>query len=321
MKKQTKIWIAAASAMILIGIIIFGGVMSMLNWDFKKLSTVQYETNRYEINETVENISIALNTADLTFAPSEDGKLSVVCYEQSRGKHIVKAENGALTIQFADTKAWYEHIGIDFQHAKITVFLPAGEYGALSVRSTTGHTEIPNDFQFKSMDISTTTGGVQNKASASENIRIHTTTGHIGIDGVNAASVALSVSTGKITVTDTACETEIRIRVSTGDAKLTDVSCATLSSEGSTGDLLLKNVIASEKLEVRRSTGDVKLEGCDAGEIFVKTSTGKISGTLLSDKFFVCHSDTGSVRVPENGDGGRCELSTDTGNIGIEILK
>ena len=295
--------------------------MSVLNWDFKKLSTVPYETNRYEIHETIENISISLNTADLTFAPSEDGKLSVVCYEQSRGKHIVKAENGTLTIQFADTKAWYEYIGINFQKPKVTVFLPVGKYGELSVRSTTGHTEIPSDFQFKSMDISTTTGGVQNKASVFENIRIHATTGHIGIEGVNAASVALSVSTGKITVTDTVCEKELSVRVSTGDTRLNNVSCATLSSEGKTGDLLLKSVIASEKLDVRRSTGDVKLEACDAGEIFIKTSTGKISGTLLSDKLFVCRSDTGSIRVPETKNGGRCELSTDTGNIKIEILK
>ena len=84
----------------------------------------------------------------------------------------------------------------------------------------------------------------------------------------------------------------------------------------------MKNVIASEKFSIQRDTGDVTFEGCDAREIFVKTDTGKITGTLLSEKdFSACRSDTGNVRVPATVSGGKCELITDTGNIKIEILK
>ena len=84
----------------------------------------------------------------------------------------------------------------------------------------------------------------------------------------------------------------------------------------------MKNVIASEKFSIQRDTGDVSFESCDAGEIFVKTDTGKISGTLRSEKdFSSCRSDTGSVRVPATVSGGKCELISDTGNIRIEVLK
>ena len=38
-----------AVILIIAGCMILGGVMTMLNWDFSKLSTVQYETNVYEI--------------------------------------------------------------------------------------------------------------------------------------------------------------------------------------------------------------------------------------------------------------------------------
>ena len=59
----------------------------------------------------------------------------------------------------------------------------------------------------------------------------------------------------------------------------------------------------------------------DADEIFAKTTTGKITGTLLTAKdFSACRSDTGSIRVPAT-DGTKCELVTDTGNIKIEISK
>ena len=295
--------------------------MAMLKWDFKKLSTVTYETNRYEIAEDIQNIVIETDTANIILAASEDGKTVVECCEQKGFGHSVKTENGTLEIKSADTGKWYDRIGIGFQTTKITVYLPAGEYGTLSVRSATGHTEIPSGFTFQSMDISATTGGVKNEASAVENIKISTSTGNIRIAGVNANALELSVSTGKITVSNVTCTQDMQIKVNTGDAKLTDVSCAKLSSEGTTGDLGLTNVTASEKLDIQRSTGDVTFESCDAGEIFVKTTTGTIRGTLRSEKIFMPHSNAGSIRVPETESGGKCKLVTNTGNIKIEILK
>jgi polyribonucleotide nucleotidyltransferase len=157
MKRKTKIWLIAASALILAGCILFGGVMTMLKWDFKKLSTVTYETNRYEINESYENILITVNTANITLVPSEDGKTIVECTEETKSKHAVKAENGTLEIKCTDTRKWYEHIGIGFQTTKITVYVPAGEYASLFVKATTGNTEIAKDFKFESVDISATT--------------------------------------------------------------------------------------------------------------------------------------------------------------------
>lgn len=322
MTRKTKIWLIAASALMLVGCILFGGAMTMLKWDFKKLSTVTYETNRYEINEAYENISIAVDTAEIKLVPSEDGKTVVECVEETKRKHSVKAENGTLEIKCTDTRKWYEHIGINFQTTKITVYLPAGEYAALSVKATTGNAEIAKDFKFDSIDISATTGRIRNAASAAGDIRIKTTTGGIRMEGVTAETVDLSVSTGKITVSDVTCKKDLRLKVNTGDTTLTDIACENLFSKGTTGDLILKNVIASEKFSIWRDTGDVTFEGCDAREIFVKTDTGKITGTLLSEKdFSACRSDTGSVRVPATGSGGKCELITDTGNIKIEILK
>ena len=61
---------------VLIGCIIFAGVMTMLRWDFSKLSTVKYETNSHEISETFHAISIKTDTADIIFALSDDGRSS-----------------------------------------------------------------------------------------------------------------------------------------------------------------------------------------------------------------------------------------------------
>jgi hypothetical protein len=52
-----------------------------------------------------------------------------------------------------------------------------------------------------------------------------------------------------------------------------------------------------EKLSLTRSTGSVRLDGCDASEIFIKTNTGSVTGTLLSEKTFFAKSDTARYGV------------------------
>jgi DNA-binding transcriptional regulator WhiA len=66
MKKATKIWLITAAALILVGGMIFGGAMTMLKWDFTKLSTTRYESREYEITEPFENIRILKSSAART---------------------------------------------------------------------------------------------------------------------------------------------------------------------------------------------------------------------------------------------------------------
>ena len=60
-------------------------------------------------------------------------------------------------------------------------------------------------------------------------------------------------------------------------------------------------------------------DSSDAAEIFVKTSTGDVSGSLLTEKVFITDTSTGKVSVPKTTTGGKCELITSTGDIKIEI--
>ncbi len=321
MGKRTKIWLIIASFLVLVGCVIFGGVMTMLKWDFTKLSTAKYETNDYKINEDDINILIVTDTADIVFVPSENGERSVICYEQKKAKHSVTVKDGTLVIELVDTRKWYEYIGINFGTPKITVYIPQGEYGTLSIKSSTGDVEIPKDFKFESIDISESTGVVTNGASASEVIKIKTSTGDILVENISAGALDLSVSTGNVTVSNVTCENDVTVSVSTGKTYLTDIACKSVVSSGSTGDISLNNVIATEKLSIERSTGDVKFDGGDAAEIFVKTDTGDVTGTLLSEKVFIVETDTGRVDVPKTVTGGRCEIATDTGDVRIKIQK
>lgn len=319
MKKTTKIWLISAALFVLIGCIIFGVVMSMLKWDFSKLSTGKYETNHYVIEEQFKNISIETDTADLIFISSADGQCRVECFEETKAKHSVSVENEELVIRVVNKKAWYDFIGFFFHSPKVTVYLPDDAYASLFIDADTGDVTIPGDFRFSNIGISLSTGNVECLASVSGFLKIKSSTGDIHVSKVSADTLNLSATTGNITVSNVLCEEDVLLEVSTGKTVLTEVKCKNLVSNGSTGNLVLQNVMAAGAFTLERSTGSIRFEGSDAAEIYAKTDTGNITGTLLSDKVFIATSDTGKVDVPKTVSSGKCEFTTDTGNIVIRV--
>lgn len=318
---MNKVLIIIAASLVGAGLIIFAVAMAMNFWDFTKLSTEKYETNTHNITEKFTNISIKTDTADIAFLPSEDEGCRVVCYEATTGRHTVSAQDGTLSVNEVNTKKWYQYIGIGIGSPKITVYLPESEYSRLTIDESTGGVDIPTDFKFAGIDISTSTGYVKNRASASGTVKIKTSTGYIDIANVTADSLDLSVTTGKITLADVSCSGDVKIKVSTGKTELTDLTCKNLTSDGNTGKIYLTEVIATEKISIERSTGDVKFDRCDAAKLLIKTDTGDVSGTLLSDKIFTVRTDTGKINIPNSQAGGSCEITTDTGDIEISISR
>ena len=317
---KTKTWLVIAASLILIGLIIFWSVMTVLKWDFTKLSTYKYQTRQYEISNDFTDISIVTKTADITFAVALDGKCRVECYERENQPHSVTVKDNTLVIE-TGAKKWYEQLAINFGAPQITVYMPKGDYDTLSIKGSIGDIDIPNDFTFRSSDITLSTGDVKYCANTLGKVEIKATTGGITCENIDAASISLAVTTGEIFAEAVNCDGDFKLKVTTGDIDLVNVTCKNIASEGSTGDLNLENVMASEKISFKRSTGDIKFKRCDATEIFGTTDTGDIKGSLITEKVFIAHSDTGKVKVPKTVNGGKCELSTDTGNIKIEIAK
>lgn len=319
MSKKNKLWIITAISLLAVGMLIFAGAMIALDFDFTKLSTVKYETNTYEVNEDFHKISIDADTTEIEFVLSNNKQCKIVCFEKEKVKHSVAVKGGTLTIGTVDTRKWYDYIGFSFGESKMTVYLPKAEYASLLINGSTGDIEIPKDFAFDTVDISASTGAVECYASASELMKIKLSTGAVRVENVSVGMLDLSVTTGGVTASSINCDGDIQVAVSTGKTKLTDISCKEVISSGSTGDIILKNVIAAENFSIERSTGDVIFEGSDAAEIYAKTSTGDVTGTLLSEKVFITETNTGSVNVPKTITGGKCELKTSTGDIQIDI--
>lgn len=131
-----------------------------------------------------------------------------------------------------------------------------------------------------------------------ENLRIKCKSGNIELESINCKDVILNTKTGKIL--------------------LNDINCHSVESKGSTGSISLKNVISKEKIKIIRNTGSIFFEDCEAFDIFTKTNTGNINGTLLSSKTFIVKSKSGKIDIPENAEP-RCEAISNTGKISFKI--
>ena len=319
MSKAVKVWLIVAASLVLSGVIVIGGVMMFFKWDLGRFITSKCQTNTYEISEEFNSISVNTSTADIAFVMSDDEQCRVVCYEQEKLRHSVEVKDGILTVKLVDTRRWYDHISFYSENSMITVYLPKAEYASLIIRSSTGDIGIPAELGFECIDISVSTADVKCYASATGAIKIKTNTGDIFAQGISAGSLDLSVTTGKMKIGNVTCSGDIRLGSNSGDIEIRDVLCKNIISEGETSDISLLNVIAEARFSIETDTGDVEFDRCDASEIFIETDTGDVTGSFSSDKIFFAQSDTGRIDVPRTMSGGRCDITTDTGDIKIWV--
>lgn len=337
MKRKTTVF---ASVTILVGIVIMLLSLVSCGFNFKKLDASKKVTSEHAVSEDFENIHVVADTADIKLVYTDTQAAKVICQnEREKMKHSVEVNNGTLEIRINDERKWYNYINpFSFGEPEITVYLPKSEYNALKIEADTSDVEIPADFKFTGIDISLSTGDTECCASATEFIKINASTGDAEIENVTVGALEIAVSTGDLDIENVNAESlslrtttgriegsninvggAFSLNVSTGEASLSDVRAKSFTSGGSTGDLNLTRFVTEGMMNIERSTGDVTLNECDAGEIAIVTDTGNVRATLLTEKIFITRTDTGKVRVPETTTGGKCKITTDTGDITVSV--
>ena len=111
----------------------------------------------------------------------------------------------------------------------------------------------------------------------------------------------------------------IDVKSNTGKISLEDITCKSLKIISETARVNLEKTIVDEKLHIKTNTGRIQIKESDAGEIFIKSDTGNIYGSLLTDKAFVIRCNTGKINIPSTFGHNKCEIISNTGNVNFEI--
>jgi len=300
MKKIIKIMLFLTLSFIILCVAFACFLLAVNDWDYNKAFFDRIESVTYDFDEDFDSISINSATEDIKFLESESDRCKVICDETEKEKFTVTVTDGCLSIQKYNGGKWYDNISLfSFGNRSVKVYLPENDYNSLKINEDTGNVTVPSDFVFGEIDITSSTGNVDCGTSSSGRIGIKTSTGDICLKKLSAKEIDLSVSTGCVA--------------------LTSVSCSSFNSTGDTGSISFSDSVVKEKITVERSTGDISFKHSDASEIEITTDTGDVTGTLLTDKVFIVRSDTGEIDVPETVTGGKCKVTTNTGDIVIKV--
>ena len=310
--------IIIAIILITVGILIVFCSFCAVNFDFSRLSSSEIVKTEYFAELPFSDITINSPSNDIVFLPSEDTRCKIVCISPENTTFSAKVENGTLIFR-ENPKKWYQYIfSISFGKNSVTVYLPEDDYKTLSVRQSTGGTEIKDDFSFENIDIKTSTGDISLSCGVSGFISLKTATGKVNIKSCSPESMNVKSDTGGITLSDIDAKGRLFVETDTGKVDVSNVNSASAEISTETGNIILHDLVVRNKMEIESDTGNVSLNACDAYKIDIETDTGSVSGKLLSEMTFFAHSDTGRVIVPKTVSEKTCEIETDTGNIDFE---
>lgn len=302
MSRTAKIWLIIAGICVVLGPALIIGATAAAGGG-NLFNAQKYETVTHEIDSTFDQIAVETDITDITIATADEKQCRVECSEPEKMKHTAEVENGALVIRSSDSRQWFEQLFSFASHSpKVVIYLPQSAYTSLQIDTHTGNVMIPSGFTFDTLTVNNNIGDVECAAAVNDALTVKEDTGDISLNCPGAGNLDITASTGDINIASAKVKGNLSVRSSTGDITLADT-------------------VAEKNFQIESSTGDVSFKDCDAADIKVKTSTGDVTGTLLSDKIFVTDTSTGDVKVPQTSSGGKCEISTSTGDIMIKIKK
>ena len=187
------------------------------------------------------------------------------------------------------------------------------------IDSTSGFMQIEN---LKATNITTrsSSGGTALENISSNYLRATSVSGEIRVMGSSFCDTSFfETSSGNVEIVDSDCG-EQTVEVISGNVTLQDVSGISLNARSSSGDISLWNTLYSNNVLCHSVSGEIRFTALDAQMLEFGTSSGEVSGNLLSQKNFIVETSSGHVAVPPSYEGaGTCHIRTVSGNISIAI--
>ena len=286
-----------ASALAVSAITLLGtGLAASADWR----GSTSLVTKNYPVSGSFSSVSVTDYYADVQLRASRDGSVSVTTRDTQDVTHTVQVVNGTLTISRPEPNLGQRIFHDDDDDPTVIVYLPAGDYGSLTVNTTAGDIESAGQLNFASANLTSTAGDIDITGSVTQSLVCTTTTGDVEVNSPAAGAVQISTNTG--------------------DAELTGVSAQSLSVHTNTGDADLERTVAAGAIEISTTTGDIELERSDSASLTLSTTSGDVEGSLLTGKTFSASSTSGRVSVPASTPGaGACNVSTTSGSIRLTV--
>lgn len=328
MKKNKKYALIISAAAVVVGLGIAAGAVGTAWFDrdtaavgknkfyLNSLDTRNLQARTYTVDEKFSSVKINETSSNIYIQPSKEKTCRVECYEGEKTHYDVRVENGELNITRRDRHNLIE-FGI-FAENPLTVYLPENEYGDIDISTASGDVEFGGAFTADRVNVDTASGDVKAGALTCRKLTVNGASADIDLGNVDCEELSVKTASGEIELDDVTAR-ELSARSTSGDIDMRNVHADSLKTTTASGEMELQNVTAGVKMNLESTSGDIGLERCDAGELKISSTSGSVYGSLLTGKTFIAHSTSGDIDIPRTDDGGRCEVSTTSGDIKLFI--
>jgi len=187
------------------------------------------------------------------------------------------------------------------------------------LESISGFTQVEN---LKAVNITThaSSGSTVLEQLSSDYLRATSVSGEIRVFNGNFRDTTyFETGSGNVEIVDSECA-EQTIQAVSGNVTLQNASGKSLNAGTSNGSISIENALYSGNLLCKTTSGEIIFFGLDANTLEFISSSGDVSGNLLSAKNYIADTSSGYVAVPPSDEtAGTCHISTVSGNINIAV--
>ncbi len=296
------------------------------------------EKKSVDVTEPFTGLSVQEGSADVQLLPSEDGGCRVVYGESEFSRCRVDVENGTLTV-VRETKDRARSGLFSFEDTlPVSIYLPAGDYEALSVTTASGDVKASarlgfaeaaihtgsgdirlEDLSAKDLNLSSTSGDIRLEDLEAETLSAKTGSGKVKLRGCSAASLKLESSSGDLTVKESSCAGDGQLRTGSGDIELEDSSFRALDLSTTSGEATLSKTACSGSVKAETGSGNIRLHRAAAASFDLRSASGDVKGSVSGSMDFLVETTSGSVRTRGGVRGAaECRVKTGSGDVDLE---
>lgn len=278
---------------LLLGAALFIYGMSVIDWDFKQLSTFRYEYRTYEAeNDEIDSIFVDFDQTNVRVEISETAQKITISYpltfdraDKQKTDVTVSAEGGKLTLREESRYNWADHaFNLNWVSPQTVITLPSSAFVDINVKTSYGDVVLA--------------GGSYGMLS------LETSCGDVKASGFVADAATLKTDAGDVKINDADITKKLVAKTHMGDVEAYGVQAYEIDLHSDLGEIEVENLDA-QSIRLTSSYGDVSgsIEGAaEDFKIDAKTDLGdnNLSNRTDGAKSLYVHTALGDIEISFN---------------------
>lgn len=314
--KGKYIALIAAGAMMIVGAGITFGTIASHGFDYEKMTRGGEELmeKEYPISGSVKDIYV--KDAAIKICPAADGNSVVKTFELPKYTFEVTDDNGKLSVIGKDNRAWTDYI-FNVNEPEAIIYIPEGEYKELKIEGGSNRTIVEDGFVFDTAKVDNGSGSVKFYADAINELNLHSGSGSILAEGVNAGYLNATGGSGSIKLI--AVKTgNINVKDNSGSVRFEGTWCDDAVIDSGSGSVAL-DTLKGSSLNVKASSGSIHLDSSEfTGNITAKDGSGSIHFTEVNAGAIDVTNSSGSVNFTNTIVTGDMTVTSGSGSVKLD---